>query len=219
MRFLFSLFSAFLLLHASLIIAQLPAASGTFVLHKFAQPIGKETYAIAINGDSYTLSDHFLFTDRSTPVPLEPTFTAHTVDMMPVKYEAKGKSSRLSPMVDTIRFDGGMLTESVNDKERSVTPSGAWFVTDGYSPVAMQKQMMRWWLSHAKPSVFTVYPAAAQVRIVPAGDATVEGHTLHGYTVSGLIWGQEKFMDGRGPQPDGSGQYRCGVRSLRGAAR
>src|ERR1700753_655059 len=85
---------------ASAAMAQQPATSGTFVLHKFAQPIGRETYSIAMNGDDYTLSDHFLFTDRSSPVPLEATFTAHAADMMPVKYEAKGRSSRISPMVD-----------------------------------------------------------------------------------------------------------------------
>lgn len=50
---------------------------------------------------------------------------------------------------------------------------------------------MRWWYSENRPAAFTVYPSGATVHIVPAGDITVEGHTLHGYTVSGLIWGQE----------------------------
>ena len=42
------LLSVFLCVSASLASAQQqPATSGTFVLHKFAQPIGKETYGIA----------------------------------------------------------------------------------------------------------------------------------------------------------------------------
>ena len=96
------LLSVLLCVSASLAFAQQPATSGTNVLHKFARPIGKETYSIAVSGGTYTLSSHFLFTDRSTPVPLETEFTAHTADMLPVSYSAKGKSSRLSPMDDTM---------------------------------------------------------------------------------------------------------------------
>ena len=75
-------------------------------------------------------------------------------------------------------------------------PTGPWFVTDGYSPVAMQEQMMRWWFLQKKPAAFTVYPSGATVHVLPAGKLTVEGHLLDGYTVSGLIWGQESlWMD------------------------
>jgi hypothetical protein len=187
--------SACLLVTATLALAQQPATSGTFVLHKFAQPIGKETYDITASGDTYTLKSHFLFTDRSTPVPLETTFTARTADMLPISYMAKGKSSRLSPMNDMLTFGSAALSMNVNNKQSTVTPTGAWFVTDGYSPVSMQEQMMRWWLQK-KPAAFAVYPSETTVHVVPAGDLTVEGHALHGYTVSGLIWGQESlWMD------------------------
>ncbi len=190
------LISAFLFVPASLTFAQQPSMSGTFLLQKFAQPIGKETYSIEASGDTYTLTSHFLFTDRSTPVPLETTFTAHSVDMLPVSYAAKGKSSRLSRMDDTMTFADSALGVSVNDKKSLVTPAGPWFVTDGYSPVAMQEQMMRWWLLQKKPAAFTVYPSGATVHVLPAGELTVAGHLLHGYTVSGLIWGQESlWMD------------------------
>ena len=62
-------------------IAQQPASSGTFALHTFAKTIGKETYSIETKGDSYTLTSHFLFTDRGSPVPLETTFVAKTSDV------------------------------------------------------------------------------------------------------------------------------------------
>jgi hypothetical protein len=62
---------------------QQPATSTTFVLHKFAKAIGKETYFIETKGDGYTLTSHFLFTDRGSPVPLETTFVAQTADMSP----------------------------------------------------------------------------------------------------------------------------------------
>jgi hypothetical protein len=46
--------------------AQQPDSSGAFVLHKFARAIGKETYSIDAEGDQYTLTSHFTFTDRGT---------------------------------------------------------------------------------------------------------------------------------------------------------
>ena len=147
----------------SLAFAQQLAATGTFVLHTFAQPIGKETYNIVAADGTYTLSSHFFFTDRSTTVPLETTFTAHTADMQRVRYAAKGKSSRLSPMNDTITFTDPVFRVNVNGQKTTLTPAGAWFVADGYSPVAMREQMMRWWLLYEKPAPFTVNTSGAMV--------------------------------------------------------
>jgi imidazolonepropionase-like amidohydrolase len=169
---------------------------GTFVLHKFAKAIGTETYSIETKGDEYTLTSHFLFTDRGTKVPLETTFMAKSADMVPVSYIAKGQSSRLSKMDDALVVNGNAVSLTLNGKTDTRTPTGAWFITDGYSPVAMQEQMMRWWFMHGKPVEFTVYPSAAKVRIVPAETLSISGHQAHGYTVGGLIWGEESlWMD------------------------
>lgn len=176
--------------------AQQPATAGTFTLHKMAKANGTETYAIATKGDQYTLTSHFKFTDRGSPVPLETTFVAHTADMMPVSYVAKGRASRQSAMLDSIAVKGASVQVTRDGKAQTYTAAGPWFVTDGYSPVAMQEQMMRWWLTHGKPAEFTVYPAAAKVTIRPAQALQVHGAMLQGYTVNGLIWGLESlWMD------------------------
>jgi imidazolonepropionase-like amidohydrolase len=182
-----------LLLATAALSAQQPATSGTFVLHKFAKSIGQETYSVATTGDTSTVTSHFLFTDRGSKVPLETTFVTHTADGSPISYSAKGRSSRLSEMNDTISVSGASLSINRNGKAQTQTASGAWFITDGYSPVAMQEQMMRWWLLHAKPAAFTVYPSGATVHIEPAETLTVNGQPAHGYTVAGLIWGQESL--------------------------
>jgi len=60
----------------------------------------------------------------------------------------------------------------------------------------MQEKMMRWWLTHGKPGEFRVYPSKAKVHIEPAGTLNIAGLAAHGYTVGGLIWGQESlWMD------------------------
>jgi len=177
-----------------------PSTEGTFVLHKFAKAIGKETYSLAKTGDQYTLTSDFLFTDRGSPVPLKTSFTAAVADMAPISYTTKGRVSRPAKIDETLSVQGHTITLNRTKGEQTKTttfaPTGPWFITDGYSPVAMQEQMMRWWSTHNQPAEFTVYPAATLVHIAPAETLTVEGHLAHGYTVSGLIWGQETlWMD------------------------
>jgi hypothetical protein len=113
--------------------------------------------------------------------------------MMPISYKAKGKSSRLSEMDDALTVSGGRIAMVRGGKATSAEPQAAWFVADGYSPVAMQEQMMRWWLSHGRPAEFTAYPNATTVRIAPAETLTIAGTPMHGYTVGGLIWGEESL--------------------------
>jgi hypothetical protein len=169
------------------------ATSGTFVLHKFAREIGSETYSIVAKDETYTLTSHFLFTDRGHKVPLETTFVAAAAGMTPRSYAAKGQASRLSNMDDTLTVTGNTISITRSGKTETQTASRPWFITDGYSPVAMQEQMMRWWLTHGQPAEFTVYPSKAVVHILPASTLTVSGLAAHGYTVSGLIWGQESL--------------------------
>jgi Amidohydrolase family len=169
------------------------ATSGTFVLYKFAKEIGSETYSIVANDETYTLTSHFLFTDRGHKVPLETTFVAATAGMAPRSYAAKGQASRLANMDDTLTVTGNTVSITRSGKAETQTASGPWFITDGYSPVAMQEQMMRWWLTHGQPAEFTVYPSKAMVHILPSSTLTVGGLAAHGYTVSGLIWGQESL--------------------------
>jgi hypothetical protein len=169
------------------------ATSGTFVLHKFAREIGSETYSIVAKDETYTLTSHFLFTDRGHKVPLETTFVAAAAGMTPRSYAAKGQASRLSNMDDALRVTGNTISITRSGKTETQTASRPWFITDGYSPVAMQEQMMRWWLTHGQPAEFTVYPSKAMVHILPASTLTVSGLAAHGYTVSGLIWGQESL--------------------------
>jgi amidohydrolase family protein len=186
-------------LTSAICIAQQSDQSGTFILHKFAKAIGKETYSIQSKGDNYTLTSHFLFTDRGHAVPLETTFVARIADMTPVTYSAKGNSSRFSAMDDALAVKGDDVAITRSGKTETQRAAGAWFITDGYSPVAMQEQMMRWWLLHGKPVQFTVYPSQTKVSVEPAETLSIQGHTAQGYTVNGLIWGQESlWMDDTG---------------------
>lgn len=126
-------------------------------------------------------------------MPLETTYTARTANLSPRSYSAKGKSSRLSDMDDVVKIDGNLVSIQRGGKAESRTASQSWFITDGYSPVAMQEHMMRWSLLHGKPARLIVYPSYSEVHIESAGTLTIGGRSAHGYTVGGLIWGQESL--------------------------
>jgi hypothetical protein len=79
---------------------------GKFLLHKFEQPIGEETYQIAPDGDGFTVAMNFKFTDRGKDVPLSATFHG-SADFSPRTFEIKGKTSRLSDIDQAVEIGAG----------------------------------------------------------------------------------------------------------------
>lgn len=158
--------------------ARAQADSGRFVLHKFMQPIGAETYRIT-RDSALTLVTTFEFTDRGTAVPLTATWHGG-LDFTPRDLTIKGKTSRISTI----------------DTAVSVTPGVAAFPIAGYAPVAIQEALFRYWNSHGRPDTLATIPAGRVmislrgVDTIPAG----QGHgavVLRRLAIRGLIWGQE----------------------------
>ena len=168
---------------------------GTFVLYKFAKAIGKETYTIANEKGLLTLRSDFKFNDRGTDVPLKTVYTA--IDALrPVSLKTQGQSSRNSPMNDAFSLDSKReRVVLLRDGKTTDYPNTAdTFLVDGYSPVAMQQMLMRFWIARGKPAQIAT-PPDASIHIEPGDDLTVtsNGHstTLHSYVISGLVWGAE----------------------------
>jgi len=160
--------------------AAAPVESGTYRLYKFEQSIGEETYTIAREGDSLVLTDKFLFTDRGSRVPLETVFRA-AADLTPRSFESNGKSSRLS-------------TVNVDVRVPQATTPKRFFVINGYSPVAQQMLMLRYWLRHGSPVPLPILPQGnLEIRKRGVERVSVNGGTaaLTRYSISGLIWGRE----------------------------
>ena len=168
--------------------------SGTYRLYKFEQPIGDETWRIARDGDAIVLTDTFSFTDRGSVVPLASTFRA-AADLTPRSFESKGRSSRFSTVDVSLRVDrdSAMIRQGQQTREEA-TPK-QYFVVNGYSPIAQQMLMLRYWLLHESPAEMPILPQGTTIRILPRGadEVTVGGRriALTRYSVGGLIWGRE----------------------------
>ena len=185
-----------------LVLAPLPSSAqtsvaeqGNFVLHKFARAIGKESYTISGDQGRLVLRSDFSFKDRGTEVPLKTEFTAADVTH-PLTLKSDGQSSRQSPMHDSFTLDpkAGRVVLVRDGKTTQHPVTDTTFLVDGYSPVAMQQMLLRYWLAKGKPERIAV-PPDGEIRIQPAGDLDIQvgGKTvkLHGYVIAGLVWGNE----------------------------
>ena len=163
---------------------------GAFTLFKFAKPIGQEHYTLKPSAQRIELRDEFLFTDRGTRVFLHTTFAA-TADLHPLQFVTAGDSSRSSQLHDSLEVRGATVYLLRNGRPANLPlPPGA-FVINGYAPVVMQQLLLRFWLTHGRPADIPILPAGSHVHIRPAGSFLDNHRTLTGYTVSGLIWGEE----------------------------
>jgi imidazolonepropionase-like amidohydrolase len=175
---------------------------GTFRLHKFMQPIGQEQYAVGRDsmvhdttgsGRGSVVTSSFEFTDRSTHVPLAATLRLAD-DLTPRHYEIKGSVSRESLVdaaVDIHRDRATVRTDSVT---HDVDARAPFFAIEGYAPIAMQQELVRYWLARGRPDTVRT-PFGGHVTIARRGVDTVASDRgrvpLTRYGIGGLIWGLE----------------------------
>src|SRR5580700_7484134 len=177
------------------VFAQSPAEveHGKFILHKFEQPIGEETYQITRDGDVLNVKIDFKFTDRSTAVPLTAAFSSAN-DWTPRSFEIKGKNSRETDIDEAVDVQSEKIRLRDRDKWTETTKPPQFFTIAGYAPTTMQMLMVRYWATHGSPAQLATLPRG-QVKIEPRGADAVgidgKDQTFDRFTVEGLIWGRE----------------------------
>jgi imidazolonepropionase-like amidohydrolase len=176
-------------------LAQSPATveQGKFILHKFEQPIGEETYQITRDGDALNVKVDFKFTDRSSPVPLTASFRS-TSDLTPLAFEIKGKNSRATEIDEAVEVQSEKIRLRDRDKWTEAAKPPRFFTIAGYAPATMQMLMVRYWATHGSPAQLATLPRG-QVKIEPRGTDTVsidgKPQKFDRFTIEGLIWGRE----------------------------
>ncbi|MTW14489.1 amidohydrolase family protein [Pseudoduganella eburnea] len=174
-------------------VAEAAVEQGKFILHKFAQPIGLETWQITRQPGGYQLTDKFEFKDRGTPVPLTMKF-AYDKTGTPQSFNIKGKNSRLSEIDQKVLVNANTVRVQVDGADRTLEKPKAFFPIAGYAPTAQQLMLMRYWINHGKPAALRTLPSGT-VQIAKRGQDrfTLDGKPvlLDRYLVTGLIWGRE----------------------------
>jgi imidazolonepropionase-like amidohydrolase len=173
--------------------AQAPADSATFLLHKFEQRIGKETYRLTRTAQAHTYDVDFKFVDRGSPVVLKAQI-AVTPAGEPLRLAVKGQTSRFSTINDTIRFGQGQARVRVDDAVSTVKLPALSFPVAGYSPGIGQWLLLRYGQQHGRPASLAMLPGGT-VRIREDGQDTLQFQNrpllLRRYVLKGLVWGNE----------------------------
>ncbi len=175
--------------------AEVPASSGTFILHLVAKPAGKETYSLTRTPSGLQLKSHFEYSDRGAPVPLDVTFTSDA-QLRPAALAITGKSTRFTDLDENTTVGSRTVTVERNKKTTSYPEPEVFFTGDENMHGALQELLLRYWKLHGRPASIRVFPAG-DVRIEPRGHTAVRIHgtpvPLDAYTISGLMWGQESL--------------------------
>ncbi|OUJ75913.1 amidohydrolase family protein [Hymenobacter crusticola] len=178
--------------------AQTPADSGTFLLHKFEQRIGKETYRMTSSAQALTYDVRFRFVDRGMPVPLRANITV-TPGGEPLSLGVSGNTSRFSTIKDSVQLlaGGSNVWVKVGDQEArslKLNPATPHFPVAGYSPATGQMLLLRYWRQHKEPASLDLLPSG-KVRIRRDGQDTLTFQNkplvLQRYVLKGLVWGNE----------------------------
>jgi imidazolonepropionase-like amidohydrolase len=166
---------------------------GKFLLHKFEQPIGEETYQVTRDGNSLAVKMDFKFTDRGTPVPLTASFRG-AADLTPEAFEIKGKPARTTEIDQAVEVQTDKIRFRNRTEWKDVSAPKQFFTIAGYAPATMQMLLLRYWASHGKPAELPTIPEGT-VKIEPRGQDTItinrKNETIDRYLIEGLIWGRE----------------------------
>src|SRR3569833_651412 len=167
--------------------------SGVFLLHKFAQKIGRDSYHITNNKYSKTYTTDFKFVDRGSPVPFKAELTVNPA-LDPLEFDIKGQFSRFSKINNKITLSGGQAHIRVGDSVYDKKIKPLTFPVAGYAPIIGQQLLLQYWKKHHEPASIDILPVGS-VQIKRDGSDTVTYQAkpmiLERYTIGGLIWGNE----------------------------
>ncbi len=176
----------------------------TFLLHKFAQNIGKEKYTVTKKEGNIIYDVDFKFVDRGSAVPLHAVLQVRS-NAEPVRFSEKGKNCRFCVINDTVVINNNKAQVRMGDSTFEKNGSNA-FTIAGYAPGTVQMVMLQYWKKHNRPQKLNILPTGS-VEIKMSGYDTVSFNNkdliLERYTVGGLIWGNELVWT------DKNGQLYC----------
>jgi|ERR1035437_30032 hypothetical protein len=179
--------------------------SGTFLIHKFEQNIGKEKYIVTKNNNAINYVVDFKYVDRGSPVTLTANMQLTSL-LQPLSFRIKGGTSRFSAINDSVVINKKTALIKVDDSSFTKNLSGINFTVAGYSPATAQMLLIQFWKKNNKPFTMNILPYGS-VEISKDGADTFafdkKPLVLERYVIKGLIWGNELLWT------DAKGQLYC----------
>ena len=118
--------------------------SGTFLIHKFEQNIGKEKYIVTKNNNTINYAVDFKYVDRGSPVVLTAKLQLTSL-LQPLSFRIKGGTSRFSTVNDSVLINKKTAFIKIDDSSFTKKLSGINFTIAGYSPATVQMLLIQYW--------------------------------------------------------------------------
>jgi imidazolonepropionase-like amidohydrolase len=189
---------------ATLFRAQQPTSptteGGTFTLHLLLHPIGQESYQVTHNAEDggLVMNTRLEYSDRGRKRTVSSVLRMND-DFSPLGLAVKSTAGN-STTEDRVEVDNGIASIHEGTAARDVKLAANFFVGFGYTPVAIQMMMVRYWTRHGEPAQMPILRAnaaadaePAQIRLEGRDSITVGGRVvrLRRYTVSNIVFGRE----------------------------
>jgi imidazolonepropionase-like amidohydrolase len=167
--------------------------SGTFGLHLYKRPTGRERYEIRRDGNDFVLTATHENQDRGVKEPLKTTLRLRG-DQGLEHFEVKGKTSRFSQIDISVDVKGGKATVREGTKTSERPLPDRFFCAGGFAPVSIQMMLVRDWERSRVAGPLATLPGGT-VTIDKRGRDVVEVAgkrvELDRYSVAGVVWGRE----------------------------
>jgi len=169
---------------------------GTIRIHLLGHAIGAERYSIRENA-GLAVADTFEFADRGGRIQLATTLLL-TPTLEPAAFRSVGRTYRFVNVDAEVVVDGNRVrARSLGDSSIFPRPK-YFFAIAGYAPLESQALLIRYWLTHGRPSEISTAPAdpTTSVRIEDLGAVTLrfasgDAIKLARYSIDGVAWGRE----------------------------
>jgi imidazolonepropionase-like amidohydrolase len=176
------------------------AERGKYILYDLKQVMGEESYEITPDGDALVVKSTFAAPYLELEKPLAATLRLRQ-DLTPERFEVAGMKPSKSQVDISVEIKGRTATVREGKQTREVDVPDHFFTAAGYAPLAIEMLLVR----------YSVSKGVSRMKILPAGEATVEHRgrdavavggrqvQLERYDLGGLTWGEQTlWLDSAG---------------------
>lgn len=152
--------------------------TGKFRIYELKQIQGEEAYTISRTADGELLVEAkttMPFSEQDTKPLVGATLRAK-VDYTPQTFEIKGPTLLEIEENTSVQVKGQTANIQDRGKNQTLNLPPAYFTLSGYVPVTMEMMLVRYWLTHGRPT---------SIPLLPTGEAFVEFRGKDSVTISG----------------------------------
>lgn len=166
---------------------------GEFLLYKFEQQIGRESYRIGRAREGCAAQIQFEFSDRGEKVLLSAELRTGP-DLTPTHFTLDGKTCRQAEVHREVEVRPDRVRVRDRDSWTEFPRPQRFFTIEGYAPLALQMLLLQYWREHGSPDSLAKFPSGS-VRVKRRGEDSFgpsgASVTLERFSVEGLLWGRE----------------------------